>query len=141
MGAIAGGVIGTIALLALLVVLGILFWRRRKRYQPVEETQIMPTPYLPQSSLSQPSIPADVGNAQPPMGKLQVLSGTSSDSGPSTSGSHTVTSQTFPPSHPAGRSSDYDSTVQLRTDVEDLRREMEEIRSRRAYDEPPPLYG
>ena len=62
------------------------------------EPLIMPTAYLPQPSLSQPV----AGKVQPRMGKLQALSGPSSYPGTSASGSHTVTSQTFPSSHPVG---------------------------------------
>jgi hypothetical protein len=62
------------------------------------EPLIMPTAYLPQPSLSQPV----AGKVQPRMGKLQALSGPSSYPGTSASGSHAVTSQTFPLSHPVG---------------------------------------
>jgi len=128
MGAIAGGVVGALAFLALLVV-GLFFWRRWKRSQPIEEAQIMPTPFDPRPSWNQPPIPVDVTpKAQPEKSKSR------NQAGPSVSSSHT----SVPSSSNSGEL--HGSTTQLRTEMEEIRREMEEMRSGRTYEEPPPLY-
>ena len=127
-GAIVGGVVGALVFLALLVV-GLFFWRRRKRSQLIEETQTMPILFDSRPSWNQPPITVDVTP------RAQPQDSTSRNQSPSVSSSHT----SAPSSSHSGEL--HDSTTQLRTEMEEMRREMEEIRSRQTYDEPPPLYG
>jgi len=129
-GAIAGGVVGALVFLALLVV-GLFFWRRRKRSQLIEETQTIPITFDSRPSWNQPPIRVDVTpKAHPQESKSRNQS-------PSVSSSH----PSAPSSSISHSGESHDSTTQLRTEMEEIRREMEEMRSRQVYEEPPPLYG
>ncbi|SJL15644.1 uncharacterized protein ARMOST_19148 [Armillaria ostoyae] len=161
-GAIAGGVVGGLATLALLV-LGVLMYQRRQRRKHEDTNNqrtawpsstsgaplLVPQPYdLYGSHGSQnPSLPVPLrpgqqyASAEPyPQrkgGQPTILSSTTSEP--------TVIAST--PSHGSPSSvnrnersnSDNATTLQLRSEMENLRREMDEMRARSLY-EPPPQY-
>lgn len=181
-GAIAGGVVGGVAAIAL-VILAIFFWRRRqqkkkeqeeeqeKYYIPTEAHDVAPYEYAPvvprteiESSVSQHG----TTSAALPPGAMQVNSAGGSESEFSNGGygyatttpqapplprkgsSTTVATQshhvpTQPASSSTGPASSHEPTdsggPDLRNEVEQLRREMEEMRAQGVTYEAPPQYG
>jgi hypothetical protein len=147
-GAIAGGVIGGLVFLALLG--GIFAWYKRKKSVPIEQ-QTVPTPYEPPQEPPQLTsshsfrVPANASvGAYPRSEKVDVQSEPTSVSSevtglfsrPSATGSH-ITS----PMYSVIGFSESDSTAQLRTEVDGLRREMEQLRYNTSPEEPPPMYA
>ncbi|KAK0481511.1 hypothetical protein IW261DRAFT_1606804 [Armillaria novae-zelandiae] len=152
-GAIAGGVVGGLAALILLV-FGALTYRRRQRRKQEDmngepSTRRMPTlipePYNPygSSGSEHPLLPLHPGQQStsvetlPPAAHRPRKGHSGSNSGPTAAASM--------PSHESssvarnGIALDSNASVQLRSEVENLRREVNEIRVRGLY-EPPPEY-
>ncbi|KAK0246464.1 DUF1793-domain-containing protein [Armillaria nabsnona] len=157
-GAIAGGVVGGLAVLIVLV-FGFFMIRRRQR-QKQEDTNeqrsawssstrrtppLIPQPYDPygSSGSEHPLLPLHPGQqfdsveSHPRAGHRPRKGQPSSSSGPTSAASTSYESSSV---NQNGRpASDNNTSVQLRSEVENLRREVDEIRARGLY-EPPPEY-
>ncbi|KAF9007842.1 hypothetical protein BDQ17DRAFT_1350037 [Cyathus striatus] len=144
-GAIAGGVVGGVGGFLVLVGLGVFFWHRRQRRKS-------PSSGMQEAAVYEPFSPHLVGNnvdsafilpaAERIVGSSK--SGRTHGHYPSLGNSSSAAGMSVsPPSTTFGAASSSSSgpSQDIRTEMEQLRREMEVLRSERLQDsEPPPLY-
>jgi hypothetical protein len=129
---IVGPVVGGV-FIVLTLVLGILFFRRRKAHRSANErrTQIIPTPF--DTTVNSRTGPWDkFSGASRNWVHRHTTTLTSSNHERTTSGKSSLAD--------GSSGSENESTTQLRDQVEALRREMEALRSGSAFGEAPPSY-
>ncbi|KAJ8095401.1 hypothetical protein PM082_023171 [Marasmius tenuissimus] len=124
-GFVAGVVIGPLVGIGLLVV-GALYWRK-KRAETGKAGSLKPDPFYPTDKMD---------HQAPPLPRKDGLARIDGTLSTEDTARHNANSNPLPTSPSVGASSD---ASQLRFEVENLRREMEEMRSRTMY-EPPPHY-